>query len=143
VPRSRRYPRFSAGALAAALAGAGIGYLHEPALGGLRTPRRDSVNGAWKNEAFRGFADHMQTPEFDQALDAIISLGREHRLALMCAEGSPTRCHRSLIADALLARAIQAWEITTPTIASPHQLTTFALVVDGRVSYPPPSNGDQ
>lgn len=144
VPRSRHNPQYSRDALAESLPAAGIGYRHEGALGGLRKAARDSINGAWRNASFRGYADYMQTPEFTAALDEVVALGSKERLALMCAEGNPFRCHRSLIADALLARGIPVCEITASGHAKPHRLTAFAQVDDGHVTYPAQSaNAEQ
>ncbi len=116
---------------------AGIGYVHMPGLGGLRHARRDSINTGWRNASFRGYADYMQTPEFAKNLEELILLAREDRLALMCAEAVPWRCHRSLIADALLVRGIQAEDIMSPTRTSAHKLTPFAKVDGTAITYPP------
>lgn len=137
VPRSRRNPQFGQDALRDALAAAGIGYTHLPALGGLRRARPDSLNTGWRNASFRGYADYMQTPQFAAALEAAIALGKQERIALMCAEAVPWRCHRSLIADALLARGIGADDISSPTRRSPHKLTQFARVRGTEITYPP------
>lgn len=97
VPRSRRNPQFNREALPEPLARAEIGYLHMPELGGLRHPRPDSRNGAWRNDSFRGYADYMQTPEFAAAIEKLIELGSGKQAAIMCAEAVPWRCHRSLV----------------------------------------------
>ncbi len=137
VPRSRYNPQFNTDTLAPALAEAGIQYRHEKALGGLRRARPDSRNLGWRNESFRGYADYMETPDFDRALDDVVALANSgERVALMCAEGAPFRCHRSLIADALVARGKTVAEISSRTRATVHQLTTFARVVDRRPTYP-------
>ncbi len=141
APRSRHNPQFNSDALPAALAAAGIGYLHMPTLGGLRHPRKDSLNLGWRNESFRGYADYMQTPEFGAALDRLIELGRARRMAIMCAEAVPWRCHRSLIADALAARGIAVEHIMSEAAARPHTVTPFARIEDGRVTYPPEQPG--
>lgn len=142
VPRSRHNPQFNAEVLSASLPAAGIAYLPMPALGGLRHTRRDSPNMAWRNASFRGYADYMQTPAFDEALEDLIAAGRGARTAIMCAEAVPWRCHRSLVADALLARGVAVAEIMPTGEARPHRLTPFA-VVDGRhVTYPAPSPPD-
>ncbi len=144
VPKSRHNPQFGSEQLAASLERAGIGYTHMPALGGLRRPRADSPNNGWRNESFRGYADHMQTAQFEQALADCIERARDERLALMCAEAVPWRCHRSLIADALIARGIDAREIVSSTVARAHTLTPFARVTGTKVIYPavfdPPSD---
>jgi uncharacterized protein (DUF488 family) len=136
VPRSRRNPQFARETLPATLAAAGIDYVHMPALGGLRRPRKDSTNLAWRNESFRGYADYMQTPEFAAALDGLVELTQTRRTAIMCAEAVPWRCHRSLIADALAARGIAVEHIMSEAAAKPHTVTSFARIEDGRVTYP-------
>jgi uncharacterized protein (DUF488 family) len=137
IPRSRHNPQFNADTLAAALTAASITYRHYPELGGLRHPTRESINQAWRNTSFRGYADYMQTPAFAQALDRVIAEAQAgERLAIMCAEGAPFRCHRSLIADALVALELPVSEITSATKAAPHRLTSFAHVANGHVTYP-------
>jgi uncharacterized protein (DUF488 family) len=136
IPRSRRYPHFDAATLPAALGEAGLAYVHLPALGGLRRERSDSINRAWRNPAFRAYADYMQTPEFGAALERLIELGRARRLAIMCAEADWMRCHRSLIADALVARGEVVLHIRTAGTAEAHRLRDFARVDGGTVSYP-------
>jgi uncharacterized protein (DUF488 family) len=135
-PGSRRYPHFDRETLAPALEAHGIAYVHMPELGGRRRPRPDSPNGAWRNSGFRGYADYMGTPEFAKGLDALIARSVAVPTAIMCAEAVPWRCHRSLIADALVARGIEVRHIMEST-AEPHRLTRFAVVRDGRVTYPP------
>ena len=136
VPKSRHNPQFGKDALARALMDARIAYTHMPALGGLRRPRPDSRNAGWRNASFRGYADHMQTPEFKNALEELIGLAAEDRVAVMCAEAVPWRCHRSLIADALLARRCGAEEIAGRDRRTPHRLTPFAQVCGSEVTYP-------
>jgi len=136
IPRSRHNPQFDAAALGASLPAVGIDYVPMPSLGGLRHARKDSPNSAWRNASFRGYADYMQTPAFAAALDALIGLGRERRVAIMCAEAVPWRCHRSLVADALGARGIPVVEILSPSSHRLHRLTAFAQVEGTRVSYP-------
>jgi uncharacterized protein (DUF488 family) len=115
VPRSRRNPQFNREALPQALKPARISYTHMPQLGGLRHPRADSQNTAWRNTSFRGYADYMQTPDFAKGLGTLLELAGKHQMAVMCAEAVPWRCHRSLIADALVARGIQAEHIMSVT----------------------------
>lgn len=136
VPRSGHNPQFNRDELSRILHGRRLHYRHMPALGGLRRPRRDSVNTAWRNESFRGYADYMQTPEFQQALDLLIELPREEPTAIMCAEAVPWRCHRSLIADALLVREIDVLEIASATRATPLTLHDWAHVDEHIVTYP-------
>ncbi|MCW5578753.1 MAG: DUF488 domain-containing protein [Dokdonella sp.] len=137
VPRSRHNPQFNADALAESLPAAGIEYLPLPALGGLRHARKDSPNGGWRNASFRGYADYMQTPAFAAEVDALVERSRVQRIALMCAEAVPWRCHRSLVADALLVRGVPVQEIFSASSCRPHKLTPFAQVDGTRVSYPP------
>jgi len=136
VPRSRHNPQFDRDALRASLAGAGIGYAHAPGLGGFRRPSPESANAGWRNLSFRGYADYMQTADFDAELTNVIELARTDRVALMCAEAVPWRCHRSLIADALSARGIVTCEIANPKRLQPHRLASFAKVRDRAVTYP-------
>jgi uncharacterized protein (DUF488 family) len=137
VPRSRHNPQFNQESLPEALAAAGIAYLHLAGLGGLRHPRRDSPNTGWRNASFRGFADYMQTPEFESSLKELTKLARRERVALMCAEAVPWRCHRSLIADALLARGARIEHIISGKKSQEHQLTPWAKVEGTVVTYPP------
>jgi uncharacterized protein (DUF488 family) len=136
VPRSRHNPQFNRDALPVALRRAGIAYTHMPSLGGLRHPRRDSINSAWRNDSFRGYADYMQTAEFETALDELIGIASGEKTALMCAEAVPWRCHRSLVADGLTARGEQVEHILSETRRNPHSLTPFARVESRRVTYP-------
>ncbi len=136
IPRSRHNPQFNRPTLSRALRGRRIRYRHVKALGGLRHARRDSPNAGWRNASFRGFADYMQTAEFDAAIDRLITLAREKRAALLCAEAVPWRCHRSLIADALAVRGIPVRHIYSATNAKPHALTPMARVRGRRITYP-------
>jgi len=137
IPRSRHNPQFNAEALAASTAAAGIDYVGMPALGGLRRPLKDSRNAGWRNESFRGYADYMQTEAFGKAVDALIEMGRDKRVAIMCAEATPWRCHRSLVADALCVRGVPAVEILSETSWRLHKLTPFARVEGAHITYPP------
>jgi uncharacterized protein (DUF488 family) len=136
MPSSRRNPQFSTEALAGSLSSAGIVYKHMPELGGLRRAQRDSINTAWRNASFRGYADYMRTPEFQAALQTLIELSAARPTVIMCAEAVPWRCHRSLIGDALVARGIRVLDIMSPTKAEPHALTAFARVNGTEVTYP-------
>jgi len=136
IPQSRHNPQFGREQLAASLAKSGIQYIHMPGLGGLRRPRKDSTNTGWRNASFRGYADYMQTREFEESLNRCVELANAEQVALMCAESVPWRCHRSLIADALLARGIDVREITSATEARPHALTAWARVEGTKVTYP-------
>jgi uncharacterized protein (DUF488 family) len=128
VPRSRHNPQFDKAYLPRSLEQAGLKYVHMPALGGLRRAPGDSPNAGWRNASFRGFADYMQTPEFARSLDELIRLAKQERIVLMCAEAVPWRCHRSLIADALLVRGIATEDIMSLTRRQAHSLTPFAIV---------------
>lgn len=136
IPKSRRNPQFNADSLDVSLDAAGIHYLHVKELGGLRHPKRDSLNLGWRNASFRGFADYMQTPEFAEALDRALRLAETAPTALMCAEAVPWRCHRSLVADALVVRGIRVLEIVGAAQPKEHVLTPFARVDGTRVTYP-------
>jgi uncharacterized protein (DUF488 family) len=138
APGSRRMPHFAKAAMEVSLPAAGIAYLHMPELGGLRKPRRDSINAGWRNDGFRGYADYMQTPEFWAALAQLETMAAERRTAIMCAEAVPWRCHRSLVSDALVASGVEVLHITGSGEPAAHRLTPFAVIEDGRVTYPPP-----
>ena len=143
VPRSRHNPQFNQEALQASLAGAGIGYAHAPGLGGFRRPATESPNAGWHNLSFRGYADYMQTPDFDAELRSLLELARTDRVAIMCAEAVPWRCHRSLIADALTVHGVTTGEIASAKRLQPHRLTPFACVHGGTLTYPaPPTDPD-
>ena len=137
IPRSRHNPQFNRAVLSRALRGAGIGYRHMAGLGGLRHSRRDSINTGWRNKSFRGYADYMQTSKFQIALQQLMAVATRKRVALMCAEAVPWRCHRSLIADALLIRGFPVEEIQSDTRTRPHSLTPWAHVEGTRITYPP------
>jgi len=137
VPRSRRHPHFSHEALATYLTGQGIGYIHLPGLGGLRKPKPDSPNAGWRHEAFRGYADHMGTPEFADGLHALLAFAAGgHEAAVMCAEAKWWQCHRQLLADALAARGIEVRHIMSVHDAPRHELTPFARITGSTVHYP-------
>jgi uncharacterized protein (DUF488 family) len=138
VPRSRHNPQFNRETLPGSLAAEAIEYRHMPGLGGLRHARKDSINTGWRNDSFRGYADYMQTPEFAENIRELLALEAARRVAVMCAESVPWRCHRSLIADALTARGIPVEHIMSATKANPHKLTSFARVDGERVTYPSP-----
>jgi uncharacterized protein (DUF488 family) len=123
IPRSRHNPQFNDTALASSLKARHLQYMHLKALGGLRRPRKDSPNTGWRNGGFRGFADYMQTEEFRDALAALIRTSRENRVAIMCAEAVPWRCHRSLVADALIVRGVPVVEILSESSYRMHELT--------------------
>jgi uncharacterized protein (DUF488 family) len=136
IPRSRHNPQFNRETLPQTLCQAGIGYTHLPELGGLRHAQRDSPNMGWRNISFRGYADYMQTPEFEVGLDTLMSARERESIVIMCAEAVPWRCHRSLIADALSIRGIPVEHILSATRTQPHALTPFAQVHGARITYP-------
>jgi uncharacterized protein (DUF488 family) len=135
IPKSRRNPQFSADSLATSLLAAGVGYTHLKALGGLRHPRNDSVNTGWRNASFRGYADYMQTLEFEAGLARAVALAKQEPTALMCAEAVPWRCHRSLVADALVVRGIEVLEIVNKSSPEAHKVTPFARVTGTQITY--------
>jgi uncharacterized protein (DUF488 family) len=141
MPRSRHNPQFNKTSLPRGLKKCGLGYVHMPGLGGLRHSTKDSINMGWRNTSFRGYADYMQTAEFELNLGELIRLANEEQIALMCAEAVPWRCHRSLIADALLVRGIRIEHIMSPIRRTAHTLTPFARVRGAKITYPVPTNG--
>ncbi len=134
-PVSRKWPHFDAAALSVTLPAAEIDYVGLPEVGGRRKARPDSPHTAWRTEAFRGYADFMDTEEFGRALEKAIELARERRSALLCAEALPWRCHRSLIADALIARGWEVFEILSEKEARPRKLPEFARLEGESVIY--------
>jgi uncharacterized protein (DUF488 family) len=137
-PSSRRLPWFNSGELERSLRDAGIDYLHLEALGGRRDPAPDSPNGGWRVGQFRGYADHMATPEFRAALDRLTALARDRRTAVMCAEAQWWRCHRRLLSDALLVRGWAVQHVGSRGELARHELTDFAVADGERLTYPPP-----
>ena len=136
TPRSRHNPQFNKETLPASLKAESVRYIHVPEIGGLRRPQRDSVNLAWKNSGFRGYADYMQTKEFTDSLLKIIALARENCTALMCAEALPWRCHRSLISDALVVRHVKVRHIISASSIITHELSELAHVDGFKITYP-------
>ncbi len=139
IPRSRHNPQFNLDTLPATLADAGIAYVHMAGLGGLRHARVDSSNTGWHNASFRGYADYMQSTDFANNIEQLMALARVDRCALMCAEAVPWRCHRSMIADALVVRDVRVEDIIGPHGRKPHVLTSFAHVEGLRLTYPAPA----
>jgi len=134
-PASARYPHFSRPNLERAIIDSGGRYTHLPSLGGRRRGRRDSHNTQWRNASFRAYADYMETREFSEALDELLTLASLQPTVIMCAEAVPWRCHRSLIADAVLARGVRVDHILDAGTQS-HRLTSFARIDDeGKVRY--------
>lgn len=136
IPRSRHNPQFNRDTLSTKLRAARIRYVYLRRLGGLRHARRDSPNMGWRNASFRGFADYMQTSEFDAGLRRLMKLARQKRSAIMCAEAVPWRCHRSLIADALTVRGIRVDDIMSVKRSQVHSITSFARVQGHCITYP-------
>ena len=136
VPRSRRNPQFNRETLPRSLQAADIGYEHVAALGGFRRPGALSVNTGWRNSSFRGYADYMQTAAFAAAIENLAERAKSQCLAVMCAEAVPWRCHRSLIADALLVRGVLVEEIISATRTQAHAMTSFARVEGTTIIYP-------
>jgi uncharacterized protein (DUF488 family) len=134
-PGSRRLPQYSQTTLAATLQTAGIHYRWFEALGGRRRPTSESVNSAWRNVSFRGYADHMASDEFKYGLEALIQFASDQRTALMCAEVLWWRCHRALISDELRVRGLRVIHILDLVKAVEHPFTSPAQVVRGRLTY--------
>jgi uncharacterized protein (DUF488 family) len=143
IPFSRRNPQFNTEAVRASLKAAGVSYLPMPDLGGRRKARLDSPNLGWRNASFRGYADHMQTDSFWSALDDLMRHAADVSTAVMCAEAVPWRCHRSLIADALVTRGWTVQHILSQTQTESHELTAFARIERGRLVYPGPATKDE
>jgi uncharacterized protein (DUF488 family) len=136
LPGSRYNPQFDGAALADRLTAQHLEYAHIRELGGLRHPRKDSPNTGWRNGSFRGYADYMQTGQFQNAIEELIHMSRQKRVAIMCAEAVPWRCHRSLVADALSVRGVPVVEILSESDYRMHRLTPFAQVEGVRITYP-------
>ena len=138
MPRSRHNPQFNSDALPASLDAVAIAYTHLPGLGGLRRARPDSPNTGWRNLSFRGYADYMQSRQFEENVQWLAEMAKTQRCVLMCAEAVPWRCHRSLIGDALLVRGVRVEDIVGPKGRKSHVLTAFARVDGTQITYPPP-----
>jgi uncharacterized protein (DUF488 family) len=136
IPKSRRHPQYNAAALEEFLARHAIRYCHFPSLGGLRKPRSDSINTAWRHASFRGYADHMQTDDFRRGLEDLLGFAQSGRTVVMCAEAVWWQCHRQLLADALLAQDVPVRHILEIAEAKPHRLSDFAKVSGRTVTYP-------
>lgn len=136
IPRSSRYPHFSIERLPNTLGSGGVAYHHFPDLGGRRRPKPNSVNTAWRVEAFRGYADHMLTDRFRRALERLLTFAAEQRTAVMCAEALWWQCHRRLLSDALLVRGVAVFHILSDAPAKPHELSEFARQRSNEVIYP-------
>ena len=134
-PNSRNNPQFNQDELGRQLAAAGIGYRHFPDLGGRRRPRPDSANTVWKNPSFKGYADYMETADFEFAIDRLLKTAAGQSVVVMCAEAVWWRCHRRLISDYLVALGIDVIHILSGTNSNRHALTRGAKVEEGRLSY--------
>jgi uncharacterized protein (DUF488 family) len=141
LPGSRRTPQYNLDHLRTTLPESGIEYVHLKKLGGLRKPSKDSINLGWRNDAFRGYADYMQTAEFETALEHLSRLIDGQRTVFACTEAVFWRCHRQLVADALIVRGYSVGHILSATKAQPHELTEFAKVEGIRITYPGLLNG--
>jgi uncharacterized protein (DUF488 family) len=136
IPKSRHNPQFNEGELRANLLKHGIGYIHLKELGGLRHTTKASINTAWRNPSFRGYADYMQGSEFKNGIERLIEIATQKHTVVMCAEAVPWRCHRSLIGDALAVRNIRVEDILSEKTSKPHIMTWFAKVDGERITYP-------
>ncbi|MDQ1278861.1 MAG: hypothetical protein QG670_121 [Thermoproteota archaeon] len=136
ITKSRHNPQFNGDSLEIDLKKDGISYLHLEGLGGFRRANKNSANSAWTNTSFRGFTDYMQTERFETSLEQLIALGSKEKVVIMCAEANPFRCHRLLIADALISRRIRVFHISSKTSKREHVITGFAKVVHEKVTYP-------
>jgi uncharacterized protein (DUF488 family) len=140
MPMSRHNPQFNGDALKQSLKKNGIRYKHLKKLGGLRHSRKDSINLGWRNVSFRGYADYMSTPEFAEGLESLTKIARSRETVIMCAEAVPWRCHRSLVADALIKKGWLVRDIISGTSAARHRLTPFLKVRKGQLIYPAPKS---
>lgn len=136
LPGSKHNPQFNKEKLAEFLKKHQIDYIHMKSLGGLRKPRKDSINTGWKASSFRGFADYMQTPKFQSALESLLEVVKNKRVAIMCAEAVPWQCHRNMIADALLVRNMSVKHIISISEVKEHKMTSFARVENTKITYP-------
>ena len=137
VPRSKRYPHFTRDALIQSLPESAIAYVHMPGLGGLRSARPDSPNTGWRTDAFRAYADYMMTDDFERHLETLMKLATTTRVGVMCAEADPWRCHRTLVADALVVRDVEVRHIVGGGAVALHRLTAGAVRDGVRLTYPP------
>ena len=136
IPKSRHNPQFNKDVLKQSLKNAHIKYIHIKNLGGLRSTNRNSINTAWHNKSFRGYADYMQTKTFQKGLEQLLGYIQKDQVAIMCAEAVPWRCHRSLVGDALLIRGVKTKDIFSRTSVKPHKLTPWAHVQGDTITYP-------
>lgn len=142
IPKSRHVPQFNSDSLEASLNAASIAYTHLKELGGRRHTRKNSINTGWRNKSFRGYADYMATPQFTEGLNTLMQIAAATPTAIMCAEAVPWRCHRSLIADALILKGWQVRDILTAAPTAEHKLTPFLIAVNGQPTYPNSGESD-
>lgn len=135
LPGSNKYPHFNREELAHSLAGSGIRYVYLEGLGGRRRPNKDSRNVVWRNKSFRAYADHMETAEFREGIEALLAHARQCRTAIMCSEAVWWRCHRALVADYLKSTGMTVYHIMGAGVNKPHPYTSAAKIVNGRLSY--------
>lgn len=136
IPKSRNNPQFNGDELAHVLRNYHIGYRHQKNLGGLRHAHKNSINTAWENASFRGYADYMQTQEFSDGVCELMAIAQHKTVVIMCAEAVPWRCHRSLVGDALLVRGVVVEDIFSMTSVKPHTLTPWAVIDGTTITYP-------
>ena len=136
IPKSRHNPQYGHEELENSLSAHDIQYIYMKNLGGLRPASKNSINDAWRNKSFRNYADYMQSDEFKEGVSELIKISQHSTAAIMCAEAVPWRCHRSLVADALVAREIPVCEIISESAPQKHKLTSFAVVKGTEVTYP-------
>lgn len=134
-PGSRRYPHFNKERLSESLAEVGIEYQHFPELGGRRRAKPDSLNMAWRNESFRGYADYMETDDFGKGIERLFEIAQARRTVVMCAEAVWWRCHRSLISDYLKVREVNVAHVIAANKSEEHPFTSAAQIIDGELSY--------
>ena len=135
-PGSKRYPHFNKDALAESLSAQGIRYEHFPELGGKRKSKPDSHNTAWRNASFRGYADYMETEQFQKGIERLLDVAANAGpTAIMCAEAVWWRCHRSLVADYLKARGVEVLHVLGTNKVDSHPYTPAARIVNGELSY--------
>jgi len=136
IPHSKHNPQFNQETFSEKLNEAGYKYLHIPELGGFRRPKPDSRNLGWRSAGFRGFADYMESREFEESLEKLVKIATQGGVSIMCAEAFPWRCHRRLLSDALMIRGFQVEHILSLTKSHPHRLHPSAKVEGGILTYP-------
>lgn len=135
LPGSRRFPQFNMENLKISLEETGIQYIHLAGLGGRRKMKKDSKNNRWNNDSFRGYADYMETNEFENAIVNLEHIALEQPTAYMCSEALWWRCHRSMVSDYLKAKGWMVLHIMTSGKVQEHKFTSPARIIDGNVFY--------